>query len=56
MRACRSSEVDGSIPIPRRTSEPLAAFPRSPQRSYGDLEGVIFCALAATKFGPEDPP
>jgi hypothetical protein len=42
MRACRSSEADGSVVVPRRTSEPLAAFPRSPQRNYGDFEGVIF--------------
>ena len=26
MRACCSSEADGSMPIPWRTSEPLAAF------------------------------
>jgi hypothetical protein len=42
MRACCSSEADGSICIPWRTSEPLAAFPRRLQRSYGDFEGVIF--------------
>jgi hypothetical protein len=44
MRACCSSEADGSMLIPRRTSEPepLAAFPRPPQGSYGDFEGVIF--------------
>jgi hypothetical protein len=24
------------------SSEPLAAFPRPPQRSYGDVKGVIF--------------
>ena len=42
MRACCSSEADGSMPIPWRTLEPLAAFPRRPQRSYGDFEGVIF--------------
>ena len=42
MRACCSSEADGSMPIPWRTSEPLAAFPRPPQRSYGDFESVIF--------------
>jgi hypothetical protein len=43
MQACCSSEGDGSMLIPRRTSEPepLAAFPR-PQGSYGDFEGVIF--------------
>jgi hypothetical protein len=51
MRACCSSEADGSMLILRRTSEPLAAFPRPPQRSYGDFGDVIF-ALAATKFGP----
>jgi hypothetical protein len=41
MRACYSSEADGSVLVPGRTSEPLA-FPRSAQRSYGDFEGVIF--------------
>ena len=42
MRACCSSEADRRVLVPRRTSEPLAAFPRPPQRSYGDFEGVIF--------------
>ena len=42
MRACCRSEADGSVLVPRRTSVPLAAFPRSPERSYGDFEGVIF--------------
>jgi hypothetical protein len=31
-----------ALRIPWRTSEPLAAFPRPPQRSYGGFEGVIF--------------
>ena len=56
MRACRSSEVDGSIPIPRRTSEPLAAFPRPPQRSYGDLEGVIFARWLQQSLDLRTPP
>jgi hypothetical protein len=42
MRACCSSEADGSMPIPWRTSEPLAASPRPPHGSYGVFEGLIF--------------
>ena len=42
MRACCSSEADGSMSIQWRTSEPLAAFPRPLQRSYRDFEDVIF--------------
>ena len=53
--ACYSNEANGSGPIPWKTSKPLAAFFRPPWRSCADFEGVIFRALAATKFAPWHP-